>query len=82
MSNLKKENVNKCVSLLREFIDGADSRNSKKGIAVLALDQLERITAGAEEETSPSCADFPRALGEVGNLETGFSCADFPRALG
>lgn len=82
MSNLKKENVSKCVSLLREFIDGADSQNSNKGIAVLALDQLERITAGATDESPSACTDIPRALGEAGYTETASPCTDIPRALG
>ena len=82
MSNLKKENVSKCVSLLREFIDGADSRDNKKGIAVLALDQLERITAGTTNETDAACASIPRAIGEASYVETGSACASTPRAIG
>jgi len=37
MSQLKDENVTKCVSLLREFIEEASVQGSKKGVAVLAL---------------------------------------------
>jgi hypothetical protein len=45
MSNLKAQNLKKCFSLLREFIDES-SQSSKKGIALLALNQLQKITAG------------------------------------
>ncbi|UCH93730.1 MAG: hypothetical protein JSV88_26160 [Candidatus Aminicenantes bacterium] len=48
MGSLKAENLKKCVSLLREFIDESSEANNKKGIAKLALDQLQRITAGTE----------------------------------
>jgi hypothetical protein len=48
MGRLKVENLNKCVSLLREFVDESSEANNKKGIAKLALEQLERITAGIE----------------------------------
>jgi hypothetical protein len=63
MDNLKKENVTKCFSLLREFIDGADPENSKKGMAVLALNQLQKITAGTGGGSTEStgCWDRPRA---------------------
>jgi hypothetical protein len=45
MSYLKNENLNKCFSLLREYLDEGPS-NNKKGAAILALDQLQKITAG------------------------------------
>jgi hypothetical protein len=48
MSHLKNENVTKCVSLLREFIEEASIQGNKKGVAILALNHLQRITAGAE----------------------------------
>ena len=79
MTELKKQNVDKCFSLLREFIDEADSRNGKKGNVRLALEQLQRITAGATDENSPSCTDYPRAIGEP---VTALSCTDYPRAIG
>jgi hypothetical protein len=47
MSNLKGKNLKKCFSLLREFIDES-SQSSKKGIAMLALNQLQKITAGTD----------------------------------
>ena len=77
MTELKKQNVDKCFSLLREFIDEADSRNGKKGNVRLALEQLQRITAGADADSA--CADIPRAMGEP---VTASSCADIPRAMG
>jgi hypothetical protein len=51
MSKLKKQNLKKCFSLLREFIDES-SLNSKKGIATLALNQLQKITAGTDSTDS------------------------------
>ncbi|MCK5058112.1 MAG: hypothetical protein KAT34_15780 [Candidatus Aminicenantes bacterium] len=77
MGNLKKENVTKCFSLLKEFIDGADPQNSNKGIAVLALDQLQKITAGTDNDLFSACIDLPRAdVNPI--LET--ACIDLPRA--
>jgi len=58
MAKLKKQNVTKCISLLQEFIDGADSQSSNKRSAELALDQLQRITAGAGGNPS-SCIGKP-----------------------
>jgi len=52
MGNLKKENVTKCFSLLKEFIDESGTTGDKKGIAVLALDQLRHITAGSNYNSS------------------------------
>jgi hypothetical protein len=45
MRRLKEQNVNKCFSLLREFINET-SLSSKKEMAVLALNQLQKISAG------------------------------------
>jgi hypothetical protein len=55
MVRLKVENLNKCVSLLREFIDESSEADNKKGIAKLALEQLEKITAGTESLGTFSC---------------------------
>ncbi len=62
MSRLKEENVNKCFSLLREYIEGAQE-DSKKGLAILALDQLQNITAGgiSVNYSRASCNGRPRA---------------------
>ena len=59
MSYLKNESSKKCVSLLKEFINEAPS-DSKKGIAILALKQLEKIAAGTDESFL-TCAGRPRA---------------------
>lgn len=63
MSRLKNENLNKCVSLIREFIDEASTEGNKKEIAILALNQLQNITAGTDEQTllGPICLSKPRA---------------------
>jgi hypothetical protein len=47
MSHLKNENVNQCFSLLREYLNEGPS-NNKKGAAILALDHLQKITAGTD----------------------------------
>ncbi len=64
MSNLKATNLNKCFSLLREFIDEAQVSN-KKGVAILALNHLQKITAGdgggATTNSDPHCTGRPRA---------------------
>jgi hypothetical protein len=51
MSRLKAENLKQCVSLLREFIDGTGSPGERKEIAILALNQLQNITAGTNSQT-------------------------------
>ena len=75
MSNLKKENVTKCFSLLREFIDAVDQQDSKKGIAVLALNQLQNITAG---KGGSDDSDVPLPPELQPQLES--TCTDKPRA--
>jgi hypothetical protein len=52
MSRLKNENLNKCFSLLREYLNEGPS-NNKKGAAILALDQLQKITAGIDANGFP-----------------------------
>lgn len=66
MTDLKKQNVDKCLALLREFIDEADSRKGKKGSAVLALNQLQRITGGAKGRAPIGCLGRPRVDGSPG----------------
>lgn len=46
MSRLRNKNSKKCLSILRHFIEGVTSKGREKEVAVLALDQLQRITAG------------------------------------
>ena len=69
MSKLEKETLTKCFSLLGEYIDEAPL-SSKKETAVLALDQLQKITAGTDSQDTNnndsttvmlSCTHRPRA---------------------
>ena len=69
MSHLKKEMANKCFSLLREYMYETPL-SSKKEIATLALDQLQKITAGTDSQDTTNngsntvtlgCAHKPRA---------------------
>lgn len=60
MSRLKTENAKMCFSLLREFIDEAQTSNNKKGIARLALDQLQRISGGKSPASRTTCVNRPR----------------------
>ena len=63
MSRLKDENLKKCVSLIREFIDDASTEGNKKEIAIMALNQLQSITAGSDQQSplGPACLTNPRA---------------------
>jgi hypothetical protein len=60
MRNLKTENIRKCVSLLREFIEESQEKHNKKGAALLALGQLQKIRAGTVPR-GPQCKGHPRA---------------------
>lgn len=46
MSRLKSDNLKKCFSLLREFVEESQALPGKKENASLAIDQLQKITAG------------------------------------
>ena len=46
MGKLKSDNLTTCLSLLQEFITRAEVDGGKKEKAILALEQLCRITAG------------------------------------
>jgi hypothetical protein len=59
MKDLKKATVTKCVSLLREFIEETQGKSNKKEFAVLALDQLQRVTAGITSGGDPICIETP-----------------------
>jgi len=52
MRRLKNENLDQCFSLLREYIDEGPF-NNKKGAAILALDHLQKITAGTDSQDAP-----------------------------
>lgn len=60
MGRLKTDNVNMCFSLLQEFIDDAQTPDNKKGIARLALDQLQRISGGKLASALTTCVRRPR----------------------
>ena len=62
MSRLKTENFNKCFSILEEFIDQSQEEENKKGMALLALGQLQKITAGKVLK-DPACYYTARANG-------------------
>jgi hypothetical protein len=55
MSKLRTQNLEKCFSLLREYIDETPLNNKKEN-AILALNQLQKITAGTNS-TGSSDAD-------------------------
>lgn len=90
MTDLKMATVKKCFSLLREFIEEIQGEENKKGIAVLALDQLQRVTAGSTSGGDPLCIDNPRVDGTQGSpvVESQGSsggdplCIDNPRVDG
>ncbi|MCK5055272.1 MAG: hypothetical protein KAT34_01345 [Candidatus Aminicenantes bacterium] len=50
MKSVQAENVTKYFSLLREFVDEPSAQGSKKSIAILALDHLQKITAGTDSQ--------------------------------
>lgn len=65
MSRLTKENMNQCFSLIEQYITGESNTNSKES-AILALQQLQKITAGVSPkifEVIFSCNGRPRANG-------------------
>lgn len=58
MRKLKKENVKKCISLLREFVEESGALDNKKERAVLALNQLQKITAGTDSAVVVGTVSF------------------------
>ena len=60
MSRLKTGNINKCFSLLEEFIDQSQEEENKRGVALLALGHLKKITAGTVPPGA-NCYYRPRA---------------------
>ncbi len=73
MSQLRNENFKKCVSLLQEFIDGSNDSDAQKGIAALALNQLQMITAGERKEKN-------EPTDPVAMMEGGLHCVVTPMA--
>lgn len=64
MSKLKVESSKNCLSTLRQFINDAPSSGGSKEMAVLALAQLQKITAGTDivlTGTDFTCSGRPRA---------------------
>jgi hypothetical protein len=74
MGRLKTENSKKCFSILREFIDDSPLMGSQKQRAALALEQLQKITAGTGSLDSSNAGD---STGESGS-----ACISRPRADG
>lgn len=46
MSQLKNKNSKKCLSILRQFINEVPSNGEEREVAILALNQLQKVTAG------------------------------------
>ena len=64
MTNLKKESAAKCFSLLREFVEASTAQDNQKGTAILALNHLQKVIAGAEvtaADNLPGCTGRPIA---------------------
>jgi hypothetical protein len=64
MSKLKVENSKKCLSILRQFIERTTLSGENKEMAVLALAQLQKITAGTDIVLTGidfTCTGRPRA---------------------
>ncbi len=64
MSKLKVENSKKCLSILRQFIEETPSLGKNKDMAILAINQLQKITAGTDivlTGTDFTCTGRPRA---------------------
>jgi len=64
MSHLKRENLKRCFSLLREFVEESTAQDNKKGTAILTLNQLQKIIAGTDgdaEDPGLSCHGRPIA---------------------
>jgi hypothetical protein len=79
MNDLKSETVNKCFSLLREFIEETPGVNNKRGVAILALNQLRKVTAGQDKDDD----DVTDVIGDGGTQSApDFSCIGHPRADG
>jgi hypothetical protein len=81
MSRLRGESLVKCFSLLREFIEGTP-QDDKKGMAILALEQLKRIAAGSTDDPDSPCIDIPLANGIPLGGESCSPCIEIPLANG
>jgi len=64
MSKLKVENSKKCLSILRQFVEETSSSGKSKDLAILALNHLQKITAGTDIVLAGidfTCTGRPRA---------------------
>jgi len=61
MLTLKSESLNRCYSILKEFVEGAETSKGQKGMARLALEQLQRVTAGNSQDESAVIPNLPLA---------------------
>ncbi|HLP46314.1 MAG TPA: hypothetical protein VK469_10220 [Candidatus Kapabacteria bacterium] len=64
MRQLKRNSVKKCFSLLREFVETSGAVDNKRGIAILALNQLQKVMAGTDvraTDPDPGCLGRPIA---------------------
>jgi len=82
MSNLKAQNVNKCLSLLRQFISEVPEKDNKKDTALLALNQLQNITAGQYTESTLDPIFASIIDDNLGDIQLYSTCMGRPRADG
>ena len=64
MSKLKVESSKKCLSILRRFVEETSSSGKSKDLAILAINHLQKITAGTDivlTGTDFICTGKPRA---------------------
>ena len=64
MSKLKVENSKKCLSILRQFVEETSSSGKSKDLAILAINHLQKITAGTDIVLAGidfTCTGRPRA---------------------
>ncbi len=61
MAKLKAENAAKCVSILQSFIGQSPSEDKEK--AILALEQLQKISAGIDAPGEGCSVDRPLIRG-------------------
>jgi hypothetical protein len=64
MSKLKVESSKKCLSILRQFVEETSSPSKNKDLAILAINHLQKITAGTDivlAGTDFTCSERPRA---------------------
>ncbi len=67
MNNLKNENFENCLSLLKDFVNHAAASEYRKRKAILALQQLQHIVAGDNNESSlfihdTTCNSMPMGI--------------------